>query len=649
MVCMPQCMKAARRWDNMKKMINHENNNKNTKVRVIIERWLFNVIMIALMVSLVGMIIVQRYYQKVHSYKLIEAHVNDVGQDVDDSFKYLLYDWTKSFTAELEKMYADIDNEYLRKLVEFNSSMISELNIIDDKGIIVYSSVPEYLGWDMNSGEQGKEFMCLLNGEEYYEQKLCLNDYGDGVEMVYAGRAFSSREGFVEIGVSRENYENYINETLSESVKNRRIGSTGYIVILGKDNKIVASTDNRYDGEKINIPEILTEEEGQIIHSTCEMFGKKCYAVSTLRNAYYILGVLPVYEAGFFGDLDKILILIMNGIILFCIFRVLSKMLNKYVVRGIEDINDSLGKITEGDLDERAKVTTSLEFSQLSDGINHTVTRLKEMMEETEARMEAELEMARNIQQTSLPSCTGFFRHNKNFELWACMETAKMVGGDFYDFYMLPGDILAVTIADVSDKGIPAAMFMMRAKTLLKSLAEEGLSVEDMVTAANKGLWEDNEGSMFVTAWIGFIDLKTGTVRYVHAGHTCPVLLKNSEPVFIKEKRQLLIGGMPDVTYQGQEFVMKPQDTLFLYTDGVTEAEGENGEQYGNNRLLSIFSGMDEAFRESTETEFCTFACKRVIEDVRSYSGDNPQFDDITVLCVKYTGNDGSAPKGERG
>ena len=94
------------------------------------------------------------------------------------------------------------------------------------------------------------------------------------------------------------------------------------------------------------------------------------------------------------------------------------------------------------------------------------------------------------------------------------------------------------------------------------------------------------------------------------------------------------------MTYQGQEFVMKPQDTLFLYTDGVTEAEGENGEQYGNKRLLSIFSGMEEAFRESTETEFCRFACKRVIEDVRSYSGDTPQFDDITVLCVKYAGNE---------
>jgi sigma-B regulation protein RsbU (phosphoserine phosphatase) len=135
---------------------------------------------------------------------------------------------------------------------------------------------------------------------------------------------------------------------------------------------------------------------------------------------------------------------------------------------------------------------------------------------------------------------------------------------------------------------------------------------------------------------VGFIDLKTGTVRYVHAGHTCPVLFGNSEPVFIKQKRQMFIGGVPDVRYEGQEFVMKPGDALFLYTDGVTEAEQEDGTQYGNERLLSVLSGMKEAFNESGDKEFCRFVCRNVVADVHSFTGDIPQSDDITVLCVKY-------------
>ena len=638
MACMPQCTKAAHRWGRMINIKREKKDTGNKRIGVIIRRWLFAVIMAAFFISLVGIIIVQSLYQREYSYQLIETYVEDVSQEVDDSFTHLIYDWAVSFTEDMEKRYDDLDNDYLIRLVDLNREILSEINIVDGNGIIVYSSCPEYVGWDIRSGKNASEFICLLQGEDYYEQGVRESEFSDKNQMIYVGKAFSSREGFIQYGVSYENYDNYVDETLSDVAKNRRIGFMGDIVICEENLEVIGSTDDKYNGMIFDDPSILPEKEGEIVRSTYNLFGEKCYAVSTMIENHYIIGGFSIFEAAYGGNLDKVFIFLMNGLILFSILIVLSKTLDRHVISGIENINGSLARITGGDLEEKVSVKTSLEFTELSDGINQTVDRLKDMIAETEARIEEELETARSIQQTSLPNCTGFFRRNRYFELWADMETAKTVGGDFYDFYMLPDDILVVTMADVSDKGIPAAMFMMRAKTLMKSLAEDGLSVEAMAEAANKGLWENNEGSMFVTAWIGFIDLKTGKVRYVHAGHTCPVLFGNREPVFIRQKRQMLMGGMPDVTYEDQEFVMEPGESLFLYTDGVTEAEREDEEQYGNDRLLSVLSGMNEAFEESTEKNFCEYVCNKVVEDVHAFAGEKPQSDDITVLCVRYKG-----------
>ncbi len=611
--------------------------DKNTKVGTIITRWLFIVIFLALLVSLVSIIFVQTVYQRMYAMDLIAEGVDDVSIDIDETFSNVLRDYTLGFADMIEDNRNYItDESWLVDLVDMNSDFLSEINIVDRQGFIVNSSIPEYIGWDMSSGEQSGEFMCLLDGADYYEQELRGNSYDENIEMVYAGAAFSDGSGFLEIGVSKKNYEDYLTACMSDAVRNRRIGINGLYAIADKDYRIIGSTDDKFNGYIIERTEILADKDQEPKYSRVRMFDKDCYVVSIMRNNYYYIGGFPVSEAGRFGRLDKILIISMNILMLLCIFIILSRLLNRHVVKGIEEINASLSKITHGDLEEKADVKNSIEFTELSDGINSTVDRLKQMIAEADARIDEELAMANSIQQASLPDCTDEYRDNDAFSLYASMETAKTVGGDFFDFYKLSDHLLVVTMADVSDKGIPAAMFMMRAKAVLKRLAEEGRSVEDMASAANSELWENNEGSMFVTVWIGFIDLDTGRVQYVHAGHTCPVLFGIDDPVFVKQKRQLMMGAMPEVNYQGQEFTLRPGESLFLYTDGVTEAEGEGDELYGNDRLLSVIAAKHEAYRNSSRKDYCKDICCSVTADVHAFSGEIPQSDDITVLCVRY-------------
>ncbi len=461
--------------------------------------------------------------------------------------------------------------------------------------------------------------------------------YKDSIEAyknpVHNETGYAQTEG----GGSNSQYSEPMNYWFMNVVKNRRVGVIGALVIVTADEKkIIGSTDSIYIGEYMDMTGVFSDRPGEFTRSEPEILGEPCYAVSVLVGDHYLLGIYPKEEAGWMSVFSTVLMTGIFAIILLCMFFVLRKLLKKYVVDGIYAINSSLMKITEGDLEEKADVRTSTEFASLSDGINVTVDRLKMLIAKANAKIDEELETARMVQKISLPDPEKFCSSRRDFGLYACMETAKMVGGDFYDFYMLSDHLLAVTIADVSDKGIAAALFMMRAKALLQDLAKSGMGIAELMTQANRSLWENNEGNMFVTVWIGFIDLSNGNVSYVHAGHTCPVLIRHDGPVFVKKKQELLMGGMPGVVYHEQKIVMHPGEQLFLYTDGVNEASDGTGEQYGNQRLLSVLSSAGRCDGETDLRECCKRTCRLVSEDVKRFSDGAIQSDDITMLCIAY-------------
>ncbi len=203
-------------------------------------------------------------------------------------------------------------------------------------------------------------------------------------------------------------------------------------------------------------------------------------------------------------------------------------MVQSVVISGIYKINKSLAKITDGDLEEVVDVCTNPEFTSLSQGINTTVDALKKAIKEAESRIDSELDFARAIQHSAMPANDSLKISKNTADISGGMFTAKEVGGDFYDFFMIDEDHLGFVIADVSGKGIPAALFMMVSKTIIKHFALTGITPAEVLYKTNNSLCENNEKNMFVTAIVGSLDLNTGEIVYANAGHNTPLISRES-------------------------------------------------------------------------------------------------------------------------
>ncbi len=248
-------------------------------------------------------------------------------------------------------------------------------------------------------------------------------------------------------------------------------------------------------------------------------------------------------------------------------------------------------------------------------------------------RRAKEMAMAAGIQENAIPRVFPPFPGEKSVDLYASMKPAREVGGDFYDFYFTRPRTITFLVADVSDKGVPAALFMMRAKTILKNLAQSGRSLVDAVTEANDALCEGNAANMFVTAWIGAIELDTGLVRYVNAGHNPPVVLraKDGSATYLRSRPGLVLGAMAGAAYRMGEITLEPGDALYLYTDGLTEQTDPHGELFGEERLRSFLEGG--SFLAHPET--CTGA---VLAGVEAHAAGAEQSDDRTQLVLRWRG-----------
>ena len=310
------------------------------------------------------------------------------------------------------------------------------------------------------------------------------------------------------------------------------------------------------------------------------------------------------------------------------IYIIVAYLVNHIVIDNIRMINLSLEKITKGDLNEEVTVRNSSEFSELSDDINETVGALKGYITAAEKRMESELMMAKSIQESALPRHFEFPERD-DFELYAIMNPAKEVGGDFYDFFFVGEDLLALVIADVSGKSIPGAMFMMRSKTTIRNIAETCTDPSEVLYKTNNILYEGNEASMFVSVWIGILDLKTGKMRCANAGHEFPTIMRaNGDYELIKDKHSLVLAVMSDVKPKEYEIELKKGDRLFVYTDGVPEATNVDDVQYTTERMLEALNKTKELSISETP-DF-------IADDISAFTGEAEQFDDITMLAIEY-------------
>ena len=241
--------------------------------------------------------------------------------------------------------------------------------------------------------------------------------------------------------------------------------------------------------------------------------------------------------------------------------------------------------------------------------------------------VEADLRIASKIQADALPDAAPEFADYMDLNLRASMNTAKEVGGDFYDYFPIDENRLCFLIADVSGKGTPAALFMMTAKTMIKDYAMTLDSTSEIFTTVNARLSENNEAGMFATAWIGIIDKRTMTLQYTNAGHNYPVFKRRGQPCeWIRDKHGLFLAGMEFTQYKQAERKLEPGDRIVLYTDGVTEAHDANKNLYGEDRL--------EAVIERTKDETGDQVVEAIVDDVNEYAKGVPQFDDITMIVL---------------
>ena len=593
------------------------------------QRWLLICIAVAFFATSAFTYNLQNGIVKVETQEVFTSAINDVEADVRGKSDEQLLEIAKNVKAEYERPNNTKSLQELAALYE-----IKDINVVDDNGIITESLESKYIGFNMNSHPQPKEFVDVLKTEPYFVQPYMPTGIDNTVWRKYAAVRLTNG-GFIQVGYDAEQFHKIIRDFVIDVTKNRHVGTGGFVAVCDGELKMVI--DNEYKNNHIssigiNPPaEMLNGKTATQLYTDNIVDGVTEYSepymyVFKFVEGYCIIAAMPEAEVTFMRDASVYTSVFMQIIVFIALFVFIYVLVKHVIINNLKKVNDTLAKITGGDLNVTVDVRANEEFASLSDDINSTVTTLKRYIAEAAARIDKELEYAKQIQLSALPTN---FPNSEEFGIYAQMIAAKEVGGDFYDFYKLNDTTVAFLVADVSGKGIPAAMFMMTAKTIIKDLAESGMAVNDIFTKANAKLCENNESGMFVTAWMGILDIPSGKMQFANAGHN-PPLLKRADGTFeyLKTRAGFVLAGMEGVRYRVGEIAFSQGDRLFLYTDGVTEATNTQNELFGEDRLLE--------FMNKNSSIDATKLLPKLKKDIDKFVGEAPQFDDITMLIFDY-------------
>ncbi|MBR4813420.1 MAG: SpoIIE family protein phosphatase [Lachnospiraceae bacterium] len=317
--------------------------------------------------------------------------------------------------------------------------------------------------------------------------------------------------------------------------------------------------------------------------------------------------------------------------------RTLVEPINRISEASVQYVNDRKNHVSGTEHFSQLDIHTgdeienlSLNMASMERELEEYETSLTQITAEKE-RIGTELSLATKIQAAMLPRIFPPFPERTEFDLYAMMQPARQVGGDFYDFFLIDEDHLCLVIADVSGKGIPAALFMMISKTILQSCAMLGKGAAETLTKMNEALSTNNQARMFVTVWVGILEISTGRLTAANGGHEYPVL-KRKDGAFelIKDKHGFVIGGRKNTVYHEYELQLEPGDIIYVYTDGVPEATNANMKMFGTERMVEVLNRIDDADPKAL--------IDGVYESVNDFVKEAEPFDDITMLCLTYKG-----------
>ncbi|MBQ7449947.1 SpoIIE family protein phosphatase [bacterium] len=401
-----------------------------------------------------------------------------------------------------------------------------------------------------------------------------------------------------------------------------------------KDNYIITTDDPNLDNNALvgktldNIPWY----KDNLYYITYFDYNGKTYVPFVRNTINGMLLIINIPKSEMFKDIDKFvfnMFIVMAFLGIFIPILVYAG-LNRYIINPIDKLTLFVKQIGKGE-DVKIKIEKPTEFKQLASTFDKMTSDIKAITKEKE-KINSELTIAKSIQTSSLPSTFPAFPNVKEFDIYASMEPAKEVGGDFYDYYFIDkNNNFMFLIADVSGKGVPAALFMMTTKTLINNLSQIGYEPKELIKIINKKVCENNKEGLFVTMFSGIVNIKTGKTYFVNCGHNKPLIKhQNGKYEYLELDNNMPLGVFEDTEFSIYETELKKGDIIFTYTDGITEAINPENEMYGENKLETSLNNI--------ETDNINEIALRVKQNLKEYTKEAPQSDDITILCFKYNG-----------
>ena len=590
------------------------------------QRRLLSCIVVAYLITSTFTLILQNGMAQIETQEVFTVAINDVEAAVRSKSNHQLLEIAEQVKVDYEK---DPTVSLSDLTVKYG---IKEINIVASNGIIKNSTEADSINYDMNSKAQSKEFVDVLKVQDSFVQDYSPRGKDETVWRKYAAVNLTDG-GFIQVGYDAEQFHTMLNEFVIDVTKNRHVGTAGFVAVL--DENLCMVIDDDYAGKHISTIGIEPNEEMLQGKTATALYN--AYIVDGISDAsmeymyvfkfvegYCLIAAMPVAEAMFMRDASMLTSIFMQVIIFATLFVFIYLLIKRVIINNLKKINDTLAQITNGDLSVTVDVRSNEEFASLSDDINSTVATLKQYIAEAAARIDKELEYAKRIQLSALPTN---FPDGDDYKIYAQMIAAKEVGGDFYDFYKLSDTTVAFLAADVSGKGITAALYMMTAKTLLKELLQKH-PVAEAFDLANQELCKNNKAHMFLTAFAGVIDLNTGIMTCVNAGHNPPVFIHaDGTAQYLKIKHCLVLSASRKARYTAVDLQFKKDDKIILYTDGVTEAMNCSKQLFGEERLLQTLSANNVSPQEIVEL---------IRTEVSEFAGAEPQSDDITLLVMRY-------------
>lgn len=616
--------------------------------------------------------------EEYHSRNIFEPSKNDIDKITAQLlFSSEIVDKSSPILRQEIGLTANIQDFLIQ--INTNSNVIISSYVASKNGFTIM--VDRFAGRKFQNSDIKPDFYNATSRPWYIQAKkedktiftdIVIDALGGGPCIICATPYYANGQfaGVVGMGTFLDN--------INEIILNTKIGDNGFGFVINKQGQIIASPHTTGDlitginnikdlRQSTNtsladaVQKIINEKAGL---TEANIDGKDYYlAYAPMKNTdwYFVTAmevdtvIAPAKETHeniiniateYMDNLSEktkmtVIGMIISISILLFFITYIGWSLADYLTKPIRQLSKGVQQIAMGNFNGKLNIHTGDEIESLAISFNAMTTELQTYIKNLEQitaekeRIATELNVATNIQKNMLPCIFPPYPDRKDFDIYAVMYPAKEVGGDFYDFYLLDENHLVITIADVSDKGIPAAMFMVITKTILKNFAMSMTSPDDfsaVVQCANRQLCENNEEMMFVTVFMGMLDLKTGKFIYVNAGHTPPMIRHkhkdDSTFEYLPVEKNCVLGINEEAQFKQQEVYLKQGDELFLYTDGVTEAINKEKKLYSIERL---YSNLNKINQKSS--------CQDILRDVKlsidEFAQGMYQSDDITMLAIK--------------